>query len=250
MAVAALFIFLYIRQRKLSKNLKDRVDSSRLELEQLQLSFSLFAPNEVVEDVIAKGISNRAERRDVTMLFADLIGFSSLSEELDPDVLVQVVNQYFTRMSSAITENKGHVAKFLGDGVFAHFGALNHNPWQANDAAYAALRMNSELESLNKKLVKDGLPTLAMGIGIHRGEAVAGVVGSNELVEFTVIGRNVNLASRIEGLTRKNKAKILITEAVRSTLDPKFEIKTLQCEEIKGMKDPVATFELLGYSES
>src|SRR5207247_9183694 len=113
-----------------------------------------------------------------------------------------LLNGYCERVSRALTGHRGRVAKFIGDGSLALFGALEANPWQTNDAAHAALAMRAALADYNAALGGEGLPALAMGVGIHRGTVVAGVIGSAELVEYGVIGSAVNLASRVQALTR------------------------------------------------
>src|SRR5207247_10589883 len=119
-----------------------------------------------------------------------------------PEGWVGVLNGCFEGMRRAITGHRGHVAQVIGDGILALCGALEANPWQTNDAAHAALAMRAALADYNAALGGEGLPALAMGVGIHRGTVVAGVIGSAELVEYGVIGSAVNLASRVQALTR------------------------------------------------
>jgi class 3 adenylate cyclase len=176
------------------------------------------------------------------VLFADIVGFTKLAEQLDPDVLVSVLNEYFRRMSRVATDHGGHVSKFIGDGMLVLFGALQPNPWQANDAARAALAMQAELERYNGELAERGLAPLGIGIGIHRGTAVAGLVGSSDLMEFTVIGPTVNLAARVENLTRLHGVPILVTAAVREKLDPRFVVRELPVLDVRGVSEPVVTF--------
>jgi adenylate cyclase len=147
-------------------------------------------------------------------------------------------------MSRIIDDHRGHVAKFIGDGLMAVFGAHEPNPWQSNDAARAALAMQAALDEQNRERAAAGLPGLRMGIGIHRGSVVAGVIGSAELQEFTVIGAAVNLAARIERLTRTEQASILITAAVRSHLDPRFVVAPLPPLAVRGVSEPVEAFRL------
>ncbi|HYV56177.1 MAG TPA: adenylate/guanylate cyclase domain-containing protein, partial [Candidatus Nitrosopolaris sp.] len=165
------------RSRRAVAALERRLEAASRGLESLQQAFSHFAPAEVVEEIIAQGFSTRSEKKEITVLFADLKGFTALAERLEPEVLVRVLNGYFERVSRAITAHRGHVSKFMGDGVLALFGALEANPWQTNDAAHAALAMRSALADYNAALVGEGLPPLAVGVGIHRGSVVAGVIG-------------------------------------------------------------------------
>jgi adenylate cyclase len=124
----------------------------------------------------------------------------------------------------------------------ALFGALERNPWQANDAVHAALAMQRALAAYNEELVARGSPALRLAIGIHRGDAIAGVIGSHELLEFTVIGSTINLASRVERLTRVHGADILITGAVRAGLDPRFALEELPPTRVRGVSEPVVTY--------
>ena len=202
LVVAVLLVIVERRRRRAVAGLERRLEAASRGLESLQQAFSHFAPAEVVEEIIAQGFSTRSEKKEITVLFADLKGFTALAERLEPEVLVRVLNGYFERVSRAITAHRGHVSKFMGDGVLALFGALEANPWQTNDAAHAALAMRSALADYNAALVGEGLPPLAVGVGIHRGSVVAGVIGSAELVEYGVIGRTVNLAARVQALTR------------------------------------------------
>jgi adenylate cyclase len=212
------------------------------QLEQLQVAFHRFAPQDVVEDIIARGISVRGERRDVTVLFADLVGFTGLSESLEPETVVQVLNGYFQRMTHVISEHNGHVGKFIGDGILATFGAPEPNPWQAQDAVRAALAMERSLAEYNQHLREQGRPALVLGVGIHCGPVVAGLLGSSELLEYTVIGDVVNTASRIESLTRKLGVTILISEQVREQLDARFRLREMEPSEVKGKSKPLCTW--------
>ena len=228
------------------RRMRNRLEVASAELQRLQTNFARFAPGAIVEGIVAQGRARDAERKQVTVLFADLVSFTALSEALDPDVLVGVLNEYFVRMSRVIGDHRGHVAKFIGDGLMALFGALEPNPWQANDAVSAALAMRQALALYNEELVKRSLPALRVGIGIHSGSAVAGVIGSYELLEFTVIGRTVNLASRVERLTRQHDADILITADVRAALDPRFLLEELPAREVRGVAEPVVTWAVRG----
>jgi class 3 adenylate cyclase len=240
-------LYLLRRARRERAQLRQRLDLNSQELERLQRSFARFAPEHVIERIIAAGISTSAEKKEVTVLFADLVDFTVLSEQLEPEALVRVLNGYFTRMSRVITAHRGHVSKFIGDGLLALFGAIERNPWQANDAVHAALAMCTELEAYDRELGLDLPAPLRVGIGIHRGPVVAGITGSNELMEFTVIGRTVNLASRVEGLTRKVGADILVTDAVRQELDQRFDLRPLAPEPVRGIVEPVLTYAVQGY---
>ena len=230
------------RQRAESGRLRRRLQGAAADLENLQASFSRFAPDEVIERVIADGVQSQGERKEVTVLFADLVGYTALSEQLEPPVLVRVLNGYFERMSHAISEHRGHVSTFIGDGILALFGALAPNPWQANDAVHAALAMRRELEEYNRELRSEGLPDLAIGVGLHAGTGVVGLVGSKDLMEFAFVGRTVNVAARVQELTRQVPADIILTDSLKSELDPRFLLSDLPQTAVKGVARPLVIY--------
>jgi class 3 adenylate cyclase len=246
--VAALAWLAVERRRSLRSQalLQERLAAASRGLESLQQSFARFVPADVVESIIAQGVSTRSEKKDVTVLFADLKGFTSLAEGLDPDLLVRILNGYFERMSRAISSHRGHVAKFIGDGLLALFGALEPNPWQAADAVQAALAMRDALAEYNARLHADGSPPLAMGVGVHRGSVVAGMIGSAELVEYGVIGSTVNVAARVQQLTRLYDVDILVTADVANALDARFVLRALPPAHVKGVSTLLSTFAIEG----
>jgi adenylate cyclase len=201
----------------------------------------------VVEEIIARGVASRGERREATVLFADLVGYTQLGERVDPSVLVRILNGWFERASRCIIDHRGRVSTFVGDGILALWGALEPNPWQCDDAARAALALREAVADYGRELAAEGLPPLSLGVGIHRGVGVAGLVGSREKVEFTVIGRATNLAARVQGLTRALGADVLVTRAVRDALDPRFAVQALAPAEVKGIAEPIEIFAVQGY---
>jgi class 3 adenylate cyclase len=211
-------------------------------LEHIERSFQRFAPLEVVEQ-IAQGASAAAPAyRRVTVMFADIKGFTPLSEHIAPAAMVEMLNGYFRAMNGALVAHHGHLARLMGDGLMALFGAFENNPWQTADAVRAALAMRDALAAYNRDLEVRGMTRLEFGVGIHTGEVVAGVMGSDRLMEFTVIGDPVNLAARVEGLTRLHGVDILVTEAVRQTLDSRFVLRAMPAAAVKGKTEPIATY--------
>ena len=186
--VSAVLLVALRRKQREAAALRTRLERSSADLERLQASFSRFAPEEIVERVIASGVSIGGERKEVTALYADLVGYTALSESLDPDVLLHILNGYFERMSRAIAEHRGHLSALIGDGLLALFGSLEPDPWQSDEAVRAALDMRAELEVYNRELAEEGLPLLSIGIGLHRGVGVVGLVGSRELMQYAFVG--------------------------------------------------------------
>jgi class 3 adenylate cyclase len=236
-----------LRHRRTVAVLEQRLAGASRGLETLQQAFARFAPAEVVEDIIAQGVSTRPEQKEVTVLFADLRDFTAMCERLEPTVLVTILNGYFERMNRTIAAHQGHLSKFIGDGILALFGALGPNPWQTNDAVHAALGMRAALTDYNARLGADGLPALAIGIGIHRGAVIAGVIGSAQLMEYGVVGRTVNLAARVQSLTRAHGVDILVTETARTALDPRFRLRAMPAMEVKGIAGTLPTFAVDGF---
>ncbi len=235
------------RSRVRARVLERRLARATRDLEALEHAFTRFAPHEVVERIIADGIATTAETKEVTVLFADLVGFTALAETMDPAALVGLLNEHFERMVRAVAAHRGHLAKFIGDGMLALFGALEPNPWQTNDALHAALAMRDALAAHNRELRERGQPALAMGIGIHRGPVVAGVLGTSGVREYGVLGHTVNQASRVEHLTRVHAAGILVTADVRTHCDPRFRFRAQEPVAVKGLPAPLVTFALDGF---
>jgi adenylate cyclase len=221
---------------------------TRDKLEQVQRQFEQFVPPDVVEQVAAQG-TYPAQRRQVTMLFADLRGFTALCDRLDPAVTVNLLNEYFRRMSEAIGRHHGHINELVGDGLLALFGALEPNPWQARDSVLAALEMREALARYNAELRARNLPELRFGIGIHSGEVVAGVIGAGTLNKFSVTGDPINVASRVEGLTAVHAVDLLVTEEIRGALDGHFALRAMPATPVKGKAEPLVTYFVEGPSE-
>jgi class 3 adenylate cyclase len=196
----------------------------------------------VVDRLLTDGAEAAAVRKEVTALFADVVAYTTLAEQLDPPVLARVLNGYYQRMSDAIAQHSGHVSTFIGDGILAYFGAFEPNPWQSDDAVRAALAMRQAVAEYNGELAAEGLAPLAIGIGLHRGTVLAGLVGTRERMEYACIGRTVNVAARVQTLTRTHQTDILITGAVREPLDPTFTLIPQPAAPIKGIAEPIVTF--------
>jgi adenylate cyclase len=244
--VLAALAVAWLVQRRRSAGLARQLDAASEELQRLQQACARLAPAGVVNRLVADGVSELdempAQRKVVTALFSDLVGYTAMSERLEPAVLARVLNGYFQRMSDAIHEHRGHVSTFLGDGILAYFGALQPNPWQSADAVRAALAMRAAMTDYNEELAREGLPGLSVGIGIHRGTGLAGLIGSRERMEYGFVGRTVNLAARVQSLTRTHGVDILITDAVRSELDASFALDAMPAEPVKGIADAVVTY--------
>ncbi len=215
---------------------------TRDKLEQVQGQFERFVPRDVVEQLTGGQGAFVPQRRVVTMLFADLRGFTALCDRLDPAVTVGLLNEYFRRMNAVIVRHHGHVNELVGDGLLALFGALEPNPWQGRDSVLAALEMREELARYNETLREKGLPELRFGIGIHSGEVVAGVMGAGTPDKFSVTGDPINVASRVEGLTSVHKVDLLITEEIRAALDGHFALRPMPATPVKGKAEPIVTY--------
>lgn len=233
---------MFVRSRRHGRRLERLLDSADDRLERLQRQFERFVPADVVERLTDEADAFAPERRQVTMLFADLRGFTALSDRLDPAVTLQVLNEYFRHMTEAIVQHHGHVTEFVGDGLLALFGALEPNPWQQRDAVLAAQAMRAQLARYNLTLASQGLPTLRFGIGIHGGEVVAGVIGTAGLSKFSVTGDPINVASRIESLTSLFQVDLLISEDIRNALDGSFRLRAMPLAQVKGKAQPIQTY--------
>ena len=187
-------------------------------------------------------------RREMTVLFSDLRGFTTITEKGHPEELVEQLNEYFTRMVDIVFRNGGTVDKFVGDMVMALFGAPVDDVDHADAAVTAAVEMVRELGELNRHWAANGRVQLDIGLGVNSGDMIAGNIGSSAIMSYTVIGDNVNLGSRLESLNKEYRTRIIISEATRSRLKKTYELRPLGGVVVKGKTRPVDIFEVMAPS--
>ena len=206
--------------------------------------FGRFLDPRVVADLIQRGeIDHRvtAESREITVLFTDIRGFTALSEEAEPQAVVNLLNRYFERQVEVVFQHGGTLDKFIGDAIMAFWGAPSSSPDHAKQAVAAALAMSAALDALQGELGELGA-TLDIGIGIHSGRAVVGFIGSTKRLDYTAIGDTVNLASRIEGMT-KGIGRILVSDVTREAVGDLYDWIDQGSHQVKGRDAPVRLFE-------
>jgi adenylate cyclase len=203
---------------------------------------------EVLENPDSYYSTLRGVRVPVSILFSDLIGFTTLAEKADPEALVAHLNEYLSRMTSVVFSNGGTLDKFIGDAIMAVWGNVRSFgvTQDAKSCARAALGMRRELQQLNAKWRDEGRMGLGMGIGINQGEVIVGNIGSQERMDPTVIGDSVNLASRLEGLTRIYGVDILIGATVAELVRDEFHLRSVARVQVKGKSKPVDVFTFVG----
>lgn len=216
------------------------------EREHIKDTFGRFVSRDVAEAVLSGRVPLAGERREVSILFQDIRGFTALSEKLDPVVLLRLLNQFFTEVVAAVEAEGGVVKQFTGDGVMALFGAPQSRADHTERAVRAALGIVSRLASLNVLLQENGAAPLQIGVGIHSGEVVAGLIGPDERIEYGVVGEAVNLASRIESLTKELTATILVSRQIAARLGSEFVLGRTALLPVKGKSQPVEVVEVLG----
>ena len=183
-------------------------------------------------------------RRHMSVLFSDIRGFTAVSERGAPEAIVTQLNQYFSAMVPIVFANQGTVDKFVGDMIMALYGAPLDDPDHADHAVQTGLAMAEELARLNGRWAAEGMPALDIGIGINTGDMVAGNLGSESIMSYTVIGDSVNLGARLESLTRNFQTRIIISDATRAALKGQYEIHLLGEVTVKGKSVPVKVFEV------
>ncbi len=215
------------------------------ERERIKDTFGRFVSRDVAEAVLNDQVALAGERAEVSILFQDIRGFTVLSAKLDPVALLRLLNRFFTEVVAAVEAEGGVVKQFTGDGVMALFGAPRSRVDHSERAVRAALGIVSRLASLNSMLHENGQSPLQIGVGIHTGEVVAGLIGPDERVEYGVVGEPVNLASRIEALTKDLPATILISREIAARLGPQFVLGRVALLPVKGRSQPVEVVEVL-----
>jgi adenylate cyclase len=210
----------------------------------------------VSKDVYEQLVSNPAlarlggQRRQMTVLFSDIRGFTTVSEKGEPEAIVRTLNEYFTRMVDIVFRHKGTLDKFVGDMVMALFGAPLDDADHAEHAVDAALDMLEELQRLNERWMAEGRPELDIGIGVHTGPMIAGNIGSEAIMSYTVIGDSVNLGARLESLNKNYGTRIIISDATRAALPDRYVFRPLGDVVVKGKTQPVAIFEVVGRADA
>jgi adenylate cyclase len=202
----------------------------------LQQSFAGQVSPSVMKEMLAgslmPGLSG--QQAEVCVLFSDVRDFTTLSENMPPKVVTTVLQRYFDCMVQAVHRYDGTVDKFIGDGMMVLFGAPRKSTDPCSDAVRCALAMMRGLDELNEEFRREGLPVLVIGIGINYGTVTVGNIGSSERHNYSAIGDAVNVAARVEGLTKELGRKILITEAVVSRIEERFHFDPLGSHKVKG----------------
>ena len=191
---------------------------------------------------LRRGLQLGGEQRRLTILMADLRGFTTLSESLPPEQIVRLLNVYLAAMSEVITEHGGTIDEFIGDAILVLFGAPLPLDDHARSAVACALRMQQAMSQVNRHIQKQDLPEVQIGIGINTGEVVVGNIGSERRAKYGVVGHHVNLTARIESQTRGGQ--ILISEETRNELGNAVQVGCQLEVALKGLEGAVQLFEV------
>jgi adenylate cyclase len=216
------------------------------EREKMKEAFGKFVNKDIAERVLKGEIALGGERKNVAIFFSDIRNFTAISEKLEPEEVVEFLNQYMTRMVNCVNETRGVVDKYIGDAIMAVWGAPVSTGNDTENAVNAALAMRKELLLFNKGRGGDKNPVIKIGCGINTGPVLAGQIGSEERMEYTVIGDAVNLASRIETLTKPFGTDILVSEDSYRLIKGIFRTVPMQKITVKGKKDPQQIYAVLG----
>jgi adenylate cyclase len=211
-------------------------------------AFAHYVPEKIVQEIIANPdkLSLGGEERIVSVLFSDVAGFTSISEEMAPRNLVLLLNEYLTEMSEVIHKFNGVIDKFEGDAIMAEFGVPVSYLDHAKAACNAAIEMQEKLRQMRTRWIKEGKPPLSARIGINTGEVIVGNMGSRHLFDYTVMGDHVNLGARREGANKFYGSKIMISEFTHNDLDDEYYTRPLDLIRVKGKTKPIEVFELVG----
>lgn len=215
--------------------------------------FGQYVSKDVFEHLVAHPELARlgGQRREMTVLFSDIRGFTTVTERGQPEEIVGMLNEYFSRMVDIVFRHKGTLDKFVGDMVMALFNAPLDDPRHADHAVEAAIDMMAELEVLNARWRGEGrFDKLDIGIGINTGPMIAGNIGSEAIMSYTVIGDAVNLGSRLESLNKQYGTRVIISDATRRQLTGRYHFRPLGDVVVKGKSEPVAIFEVVGRDTS
>jgi adenylate cyclase len=191
------------------------------------------------EDHLSAEVGSEEE---LSILFSDIRGFTSMSEAMPPDKVVEMLNHYFSAMTEAIFERRGTIDKFIGDAIMAFWGAPLREAQHADLALQAAMEMHARLKQVNEWLQAHDYPLIQVGIGIHTGPVILGNIGSVQKLDYTIIGDNVNLASRLEGLTKQYGATIVISEMTYHKLQQPVPCYVLDLVRVKGKQVPIRIY--------
>jgi adenylate cyclase len=213
----------------------------------IQDAFSAYLSPDLLKELVKNpdSLSLGGENKRLSILFSDIRGFTTISESMDANALVKLLNRYFTPMTDSVLSHNGMLDKYIGDAVMAFFNAPIDVIDHADQAALCALDMIERLDRLNQELKEENIPPLHIGIGINSAEVVVGNMGSNQRFNYTVMGDGVNLASRVESLTKRYGISILITEFTAKELSSKFIYRRVEAVVVKGKEESVLLYELM-----
>lgn len=214
---------------------------------ELKGTFEKYVSPAIVAEVLAdpENIELGGKKMELTVMFSDVRGFTTISEKLDPRQLSDLLNSYLTPMTDLVFKNKGTLDKYMGDAIMAFWGAPIHFPDHAAHACRCALQMLTKLKELQAEYRSKGLPEIDIGIGLNTGEMNVGNMGSETVRSYTVMGDSVNLGSRLEGINKQYGTRIIISEFTQKEIKDGFVTREVDWVRVKGKQEPVRIFELV-----
>lgn len=221
--------------------------SEKKEREKTRGAFSKYVAPAVVDELMKdpSKLKLGGARKEITVFFSDIRGFTTISEKLTPEKLVHVLNEYLTAMTDIVMKHSGVVDKYIGDAIMAFWGAPLIQPNHAEMACNTSLDMMTKLGELQKKWAKEKFPEINIGIGLNTGYAVIGNMGSYERFDYTAMGDTINLGSRLEGLTKSYGVQIIASESTKKAVKGKFIFRKLDLVRVKGKNKPITIYELI-----
>jgi adenylate cyclase len=215
------------------------------EKERLRQTFGVHVGRKAAEQIMARDPGLSGTEQVITVMFVDIRSFTARAAERAPDKIVAVLNEFLRTMGHVVEEHhSGMINKFLGDGFMALFGAGTDTDTHADEAVHAAREMLSQLQTLNEELAARGEETLAIGIGLNTGPAIVGSIGWPDRLEYTAIGNTVNLASRIESLTKTVNETVVLSDTTRVAMLKPLPLKELPPQRVKGVEQPLTVWAL------
>ncbi|HBR22599.1 MAG TPA: hypothetical protein DD713_08580 [Nitrospiraceae bacterium] len=213
----------------------------------LKKAFSSYVSPELVAEIIKNPdrLALGGEKKEITVLFSDIRGFTGISEKLAPDVLVSLLNEYLGPMTEVVLKNNGTLDKYIGDAVMAIYNAPLNVTDHPEKACRTAIEMIDKLKEVNSSFKQKGLPPVDIGIGVNTGYAVVGNMGADMRFDYTAIGDTVNLASRLEGQNKYYGTHIILSEFTAGKVKDKFLLREIDLMKVVGKEKPVAIFELM-----